>query len=91
MQKWGTLFAAFIWVIWIERNRHIFNNAGAKRSDNYKIWIIFNLYAYWTGGPYYAENSDREILRIGTGEGDRIPSVNHQMEAEGSTDEDLLE
>lgn len=47
---WGTLLATVWWILWIERNKRVF-----QRTDNCSAqsiyYVIYNLYTYWVEVP----------------------------------------
>jgi len=44
----GTLLAATLWVIWLERNKRIFQSSSGSRAASIYFHILY-LYECWTG------------------------------------------
>lgn len=81
-KEWGTLLAAFIWCVWLERNNVVFNKANIK-SINSLYNMVTNIYNYWTGAyPRVASVFHNTNMQVS---GMEIVPVVHS-----SDDEDLL-
>jgi hypothetical protein len=53
-QFWGTLLAACLWVIWLERNKRIFSSSNSSVANIH--FHILHLYKTWTGSSSNLEH-----------------------------------
>jgi hypothetical protein len=55
IQLWGTLLAACVWMIWLERNKRVFNASSHSGTTNV-FYLILHLFRVWTGSSNFIEN-----------------------------------
>jgi zinc-binding in reverse transcriptase len=98
-QFWGTLLAASVWVIWLERNKRVFTSPPPSRAANI-YFLIFSMFKHWTGSHTNLEHT--LVMDRGPTAGSRAAAVplaplRGSQQADGAyslhseEDEDLLD
>jgi hypothetical protein len=90
---WGTLLLAAIWIIWIERNKMIFQGLGGSAATSLYMKIL-SLFKFWTGLLTHLEylfKSDVLALEGAVPIHDAVVSHGESREHSSGEDIDLLD
>jgi zinc-binding in reverse transcriptase len=66
---WGTLLAASLWVLWLDRNKRVFSTSAHSRAASI-YFLILQLFQFWTGSSLQLEHT--LVMAVGT---DSAPSA----------------